>query len=107
MYKGPHERRGLGAGRRETVDTVLARRQPDLTVLAERLDKPRNFSAIIRSCDAVGIGEVHAVRGDGRIERQRAAARNSATTASGSGCRPVHSSNDSAAWPTSIASPSA
>lgn len=73
MYKGPHERRGLGAGRRETVDTVLARRQPDLTVLAERLDKPRNFSAIIRSCDAVGIGEVHAVRGDGRIRPHRTA----------------------------------
>ena len=44
--------------RRETVDTVLARRQPDLTVLAERLHKPRNFSALIRSCDAVGINEV-------------------------------------------------
>lgn len=73
MYKGPHERRGLGAGRRETVDEVLARRQPDLTVLAERLDKPRNFSAIIRSCDAVGIGEVHAVRGDVRPRTHRTA----------------------------------
>ena len=50
--------------RRETVDGVLARRQPDLTVLAERLHKPRNFSAIVRTCDAVGINEVHAVAGE-------------------------------------------
>lgn len=50
--------------RRERVDLVLARRQPDLTVLAERLHKPRNFSAIVRSCDAVGINELHAVPGD-------------------------------------------
>jgi tRNA (guanosine-2'-O-)-methyltransferase len=47
--------------RRAVIDGVLARRQPDLTVLAERLHKPRNFSAIVRSCDAVGINEVHAV----------------------------------------------
>lgn len=50
--------------RRVTVDSVLARRQPDLTVLAERLHKPRNFSAIVRTCDAVGINEVHAVPGE-------------------------------------------
>ena len=50
--------------RRETVDAVLARRQSDLTVLAERLHKPKNFSAMIRSCDAVGINEVHAIPGE-------------------------------------------
>lgn len=50
--------------RRARIESVLASRQPDLTVLAERLHKPRNFSAIVRTCDAVGIGEVHAVPGD-------------------------------------------
>lgn len=50
--------------RRDAVDAVLARRQPDLTVFAERLHKPRNFSAIVRTCDAVGINEVHAVPGE-------------------------------------------
>ena len=50
--------------RRDAIDAVLARRQPDLTVFAERLHKPRNFSAIVRSCDAVGINEVHAVPGE-------------------------------------------
>ncbi len=41
------------------LDAVLARRQPDLTVYAENLHKPRNFSAMVRSCDAVGINEMH------------------------------------------------
>ena len=50
--------------RRQILDGVLARRQPDLTVLAERLHKPRNFSAMVRSCDAVGVNEVHAVPGE-------------------------------------------
>lgn len=67
VHKDPHERRGLGARRRDTIDAVLTQRQPDLTVLAERLHKPRNFSAIIRTCDAVGINEVHAVPGEDGI----------------------------------------
>lgn len=54
----------MRAQRRQTVDSVLDRRQPDLTVLAESLHKPRNFSAIVRSCDAVGINELHAVPGE-------------------------------------------
>lgn len=33
-------------------------------MLAESLHKPRNFSAIVRTCDAVGINELHAVPGD-------------------------------------------
>lgn len=43
------------------VDGVLARRQPDLTVLLEKVYKPHNFSAVLRSCDAVGIPRVYAV----------------------------------------------
>lgn len=50
--------------RRQKIDRVLADRQPDLTVLAEQLHKPRNFSAIVRTCDAVGINELHAIRGE-------------------------------------------
>jgi tRNA (guanosine-2'-O-)-methyltransferase len=50
--------------RRQKIDSVLAARQPDLTVLAEHLCKPRNFSAIVRTCDAVGINEMHAVAGE-------------------------------------------
>ncbi len=41
------------------LDAVLALRQPDLTIFAENLHKPRNFSAMVRNCDAVGINQMH------------------------------------------------
>ncbi len=41
--------------------SVLDRRQPDLTVLMERVHKPHNLSAIVRNADAVGVLEAHAV----------------------------------------------
>src|SRR5690606_11154584 len=53
--------------RRERVETVLERRQPDLTVIAEDVHKPHNLSAVMRSCDAVGIGTVHAVQPTGGV----------------------------------------
>lgn len=49
------------------VFEVLARRQRDLTILAEDVYKPHNLSAMLRTCDAVGIGTVHAVRPTGDI----------------------------------------
>lgn len=53
--------------RRRRILDVLSRRQPDLTVLAEDVYKPHNLSAMLRSCDAVGIGTVHAVRPTGGV----------------------------------------
>jgi tRNA (guanosine-2'-O-)-methyltransferase len=49
------------------IKDVLSRRQPDLTVLLERVHKPHNLSAILRSCDAVGVLEAHAVSLEGRV----------------------------------------
>ena len=43
------------------IKQVLDRRQPDLTVITEDVHKPHNLSAIIRTCDAVGVFAVHAV----------------------------------------------
>ncbi|HSG09844.1 MAG TPA: tRNA (guanosine(18)-2'-O)-methyltransferase TrmH [Longimicrobiales bacterium] len=40
---------------------VLSRRQHDLTVLMEKVNKSHNFSAILRNCDAVGVLEAHVV----------------------------------------------
>ena len=43
------------------LQQILDRRQPDLTVLMDRVHKPHNFSAVLRSCDAVGVFEAHVV----------------------------------------------
>ncbi|CFR23583.1 tRNA guanosine-2'-O-methyltransferase [Yersinia kristensenii] len=40
---------------------MLATRQPDLTVCLEQVHKPHNVSAIIRTADAVGIHQIHAI----------------------------------------------
>ncbi|HSK12030.1 MAG TPA: RNA methyltransferase [Phnomibacter sp.] len=45
-------------GRYERMMGVLARRQPDLIVVMENVFDPHNISAVIRTCDSVGIGEV-------------------------------------------------
>lgn len=46
---------------------VLERRQPDLTVVMENVHKPHNFSAVLRTCDAAGVFEAHAVTRDGTL----------------------------------------
>lgn len=38
---------------------TLARRQPDLTVVVENVYDSFNLSAVLRTCDAVGVGTVH------------------------------------------------
>jgi len=43
------------------IKNLLTKRQPDLTVVMENVNKPHNLAAIIRTCDAVGIPKVHAV----------------------------------------------
>ncbi len=43
------------------IRRLLEQRQPDLTFVMDNVNKPHNLAAIIRSCDAVGIPEVHAV----------------------------------------------
>ncbi len=53
--------------RLQRIRGVLAHRQPDLTVLMENVHKPHNLSAILRSCDAVGVLEAHAVTIDGEL----------------------------------------
>jgi tRNA (guanosine-2'-O-)-methyltransferase len=48
---------------------ALAQRQPDLTVFADGVHKAHNVSAILRTCDAVGIDAMHAVSADGEMRQ--------------------------------------
>lgn len=57
---------------------VLEKRQPDLTVVLERLRNPHNISAILRSCDAVGIQYVHIVEESRTVALSRSVSRGSA-----------------------------
>lgn len=45
--------------RKERIESVLAHRQNDLTVVLENVFDPHNISAVMRSCDAVGIQEIY------------------------------------------------
>ena len=47
--------------RYQRIRNVLAKRQTDLTVCLENVHKPHNVSAVVRTCDAVGIHRVHTV----------------------------------------------
>lgn len=43
------------------LTSILDHRQPTLTVLMDDLQKAHNVSAVIRTCDAVGVPAIHAV----------------------------------------------
>ncbi len=45
--------------RREKLDRVLRKRQFDITVVMENVHDPHNISAVMRTCDAVGIQEIY------------------------------------------------
>ncbi len=48
---------------------VLNKRQPDLTVVLENVQDPHNISAVMRTCDAVGIQEIYVL--NNRIPRHK------------------------------------
>lgn len=44
--------------RKQKIEKVLSKRQNDLTVVLENVFDPHNISAVMRSCDAVGVQEI-------------------------------------------------
>jgi len=47
--------------RSRRLKDVIAKRQPDLTVVMENIHDPHNVSAMLRSCDAAGVMQVQLV----------------------------------------------
>lgn len=47
--------------REHKIRSVIRQSQPDLTVVLENIFDPLNISAVLRSCDAVGVREVFVV----------------------------------------------
>ncbi len=48
----------MNASREQKIRSVIRQSQPDLTVVLENIFDPLNISAVLRSCDAVGVREV-------------------------------------------------
>jgi len=51
------------------LKSALDRRQPDLTVFMDAVNKSHNVSAIIRTADAVGVHHLHALATGGALRR--------------------------------------
>ncbi|WP_298299891.1 RNA methyltransferase [Hydrotalea sp.] len=47
--------------RKNKLWNVLNKRQPNLTVVMENVQDPHNISAVMRSCDAVGIQDIYII----------------------------------------------
>ena len=45
--------------RTKKIEEVITNKQPDLSVVLENIHDPHNASAILRTCDAVGIADIH------------------------------------------------
>lgn len=51
----------INISRFEKIKAMLTKRQPDLAVIMENIQKGHNFSAIVRNCDATGVMNAWAV----------------------------------------------
>ena len=45
--------------RTERLTSVLNKRQADITIVLENVFDPHNISAVMRTCDAVGVQDIY------------------------------------------------
>ena len=45
--------------RKAKLESVLSKRQDDITIVLENVFDPHNISAVMRTCDAVGVQELY------------------------------------------------
>ncbi len=57
--------------RLQKILSLVEKRQHDLTVVLENVHDPHNISAVLRTCDAVGVGELHILYTDPKLQRRR------------------------------------
>ena len=51
--------RSMTPERTDRLNNVLAKRQPDLTIVLENVSDPHNISAVMRTADAVGVQDIY------------------------------------------------
>jgi tRNA (guanosine-2'-O-)-methyltransferase len=54
-------RKSITEHRKQRLTQVLSHKQPQLTVVCENIHDSHNVSAIVRTCDAVGVDTLHLV----------------------------------------------
>ncbi len=57
--------------RRQRIEQVLDVRTRHVTVVLENVYHPHNISAVLRSCDAFGVQDVHIIEGDDSLKVKR------------------------------------
>lgn len=66
--------------REARLTSVLARRQPDLTVVMENVFDPHNVAAVMRTCDAVGVQDIFVLNTRVPVHRRWASSSSSSAT---------------------------
>ncbi len=55
--------------REQKLKNVISKKQKGLTIILENVHDPHNISAVLRSCDAVGIYEVYIVYTEEKLQK--------------------------------------
>lgn len=79
--------------REAKIKRVLSLRQPDITVVMENIHDPHNISAVMRTCDAVGVQEIFVLNNS--IKKHKKFGKKS--SASAEGWLTIHQYEDTAA----------